>query len=193
MRLVIACLLLGMALSAQTQAPSVVQQAQGPCSVAVSGSNNQVFTCRGVDKQTADQILRILNRIMANQLDPALVITKLDEIQKAVGDIQQTAAKTPPAIDEKALVQIGKFAQAGQEIQGTFIRTSDVDLIAKQRADWIKQVADFLAKNVRESTAMQFINSHGEAMMGCPSGTAANGCGYWQDIEGKVNFLINLR
>jgi len=195
-RLLVLCSLLAIPLSAQTQAPSVRQQTQGPCSAAVSGSNNQVFTCQGIDKKTADQILRILNQITANQLDPALVITKLDEVQKAVGDIKKATANlqpSAPAIDEKTLVQIGKFAQAGREIQSTFIKTDDVPLMAKQETDWIKQINDFLVKNVRESAAIQFTNARGDAFMGCPVGHRADGCGYWQDIQGKINFLINLR
>lgn len=93
-------------LSTCAQTPSVVQGTQGPCSVAVSGNNNQVFTCQGIDKKTADQILKIVNRIMANQLDPALVLAKLDDIQKAVGDIQRSTAQRRLTPEQKrGLVQ----------------------------------------------------------------------------------------
>ena len=133
---------------------------------------------------------------MANQIDPALVIMKLDEVQRDVGDIKKATANlqpSAPAIDERTLVQIGKFAETGREIQNTFIGTDDVPLIAKQENDWIKQTYDFLLKNVRESAAIQFTNARGDAFMGCPTGHMANGCGYWQDIQGKISFLINLR
>ena len=158
--------------------------------MVISGNNNQVFTCqaRGVDKKTADQILRVLNKIMANQLDPAAVMAKLEDIQKAVGSIQ-TATN---AMDENILVQLARFAAAGQIIQNNFVKSDDVVLLGQQRNQWIMQVYNFLLKNVRESTAIQFLNAHGNASMGCPTGRSADGCANWQDIEGKRDFLNNL-
>ncbi len=95
-------------LAAQSQAPAVRQQTDGPCSVAVLGNNNQVFTCQGIDGKTADQMLRILNRIMAKQLDPTMVMAKLDEIQKAVSD------KVAPTSSVGAITQgPGSIAQLG--------------------------------------------------------------------------------
>lgn len=93
MRPLVLLLFFVIALPTSAQAPPAVQQTPGPCSVAMFGNNNQVFTCQGLDKKTADQILKIVNRIMANQLDPALVLAKLDEIQKAVGDIQRSTSQ----------------------------------------------------------------------------------------------------
>jgi hypothetical protein len=57
----------------------------GPCSPAVTGNNNQFsITCKGIGKEQGHQMLDILNRILANQLDPKAVMAKLDEILKAV-------------------------------------------------------------------------------------------------------------
>jgi hypothetical protein len=57
----------------------------GPCSPAVTGNNNQFsITCQGIGKEQGQQMLDILNRILANQLDPKAVMAKLDEILKAV-------------------------------------------------------------------------------------------------------------
>lgn len=188
MRLALLCFLFVAPVAAQTQ-PGVHQETEGPCSVAISGNNNQVFTCRGIDKRTADQILRILNKIMVNQLEPAAVMAKLEDIQKTVGDIK-TATN---ALDEKILVQLAGFVTTGQLIQNDFIKSNDVSRLAQLEDQWVQQVYDFLLKNVRASTAMQFTNAHGNASMGCPSGHSVQGCGYWQDIQGKRDFLNNLR
>jgi hypothetical protein len=57
----------------------------GPCSPAVSGSNNQFsINCQGIGKEQGQKMLDILNKILANQLDPEAVMAKLDEILKAV-------------------------------------------------------------------------------------------------------------
>src|SRR5208283_3209308 len=66
----------------------------GPCSPAVTGNNNQFkITCDGVDEAQGKELLKILNRISKEQLDPKLVMQKLDEIQKGVSDIKTGLAK----------------------------------------------------------------------------------------------------
>jgi hypothetical protein len=84
MRFLILCLLVAIPLSAQTQAPSTRQETPGPCSVAIRGNNNQVFTCQGMTKEQGAEFLKILNRISRNQLDPKAVMDKLDECLKAI-------------------------------------------------------------------------------------------------------------
>lgn len=57
----------------------------GPCSPAVTGNDNQFrITCQGIGKEQGQKMLDILNKILANQLDPKAVMAKLDEILKAV-------------------------------------------------------------------------------------------------------------
>jgi len=58
----------------------------GPCSPAVSGNNNQfTIKCPGINEEKGKRMLEILNKILANELDPEQVMAKLDEILKAVG------------------------------------------------------------------------------------------------------------
>ncbi len=57
---------------------------EGPCSPAVTGSNNTFTIHCGIDKKQGQKMLDILNKILANQLDPETVLAKLDEILKAV-------------------------------------------------------------------------------------------------------------
>jgi len=85
----LACLLAG-AVCAQPQTGSAT--VKDACSVANTGNNNTFTITCGVGKQQGDALLKIMNRIIANQLDPDAVMTKLDEILKAVNP--NLAAKT---------------------------------------------------------------------------------------------------
>lgn len=59
-------------------------ETSGPCSPAVSGSKN-IFTIKcGIDEKQGREMLKILNEILRNQIDPNAVMTKLDEIQKGI-------------------------------------------------------------------------------------------------------------
>jgi hypothetical protein len=60
-------------------------ETSGPCSPAVSGNSNQ-FTIdrKGIDKEQGQKMLDILNKILANQIDPKAVNEKLDEILKLI-------------------------------------------------------------------------------------------------------------
>jgi hypothetical protein len=51
----------------------------------VTGNNNQFkIDCKNISKEQGAKMLEILNKILANQLDPDAVMAKLDEILKAV-------------------------------------------------------------------------------------------------------------
>ena len=56
----------------------------GPCSPANTGDDN-IFTINcGIGKDQGQRMLDIVNKILANQLDPNAVMAKLDEILKTV-------------------------------------------------------------------------------------------------------------
>jgi len=60
-------------------------ETSGICSPAVTGNNNQfTINCQGLSQEQGAKMLRILNKVLAHQLDPEAVMTKLDEILKAV-------------------------------------------------------------------------------------------------------------
>jgi len=66
----------------------------GPCSPAVTGSYNQfTINCQGITKRQGEDFLRILNKILKNELDPSEVLKRLDDIQKGIEEIR---ARTPP-------------------------------------------------------------------------------------------------
>jgi hypothetical protein len=72
-------------LSCWTQATTTEEAvANGPCSIANSGSGNKIQINCGIGKEQGQKMLAILNKILAKQLDPDVVMAKLDEILKAV-------------------------------------------------------------------------------------------------------------
>jgi hypothetical protein len=80
MRYVLFLMLCVVPLHAQTTGTA---NTTGPCSPAVTGNNNQfMIKCDGVSKLEGDKILAVMNKILANQLDTATVLKKLDEILK---------------------------------------------------------------------------------------------------------------
>jgi hypothetical protein len=63
----------------------------GPCSPPVNGNHNKVTIQCEVAPARGKQMVAILNRILANQLDPADVMAKLDEILAATRASQDQA------------------------------------------------------------------------------------------------------
>jgi hypothetical protein len=60
-------------------------QTSGPCSPAVSGSNNQfTIKCSGINKAQGEELLKLLNKISQNQVDPRAVIRALDEMNSRI-------------------------------------------------------------------------------------------------------------
>jgi hypothetical protein len=74
-------------------------QTNGPCSPATSGNSNTFkIDCAGISKEQGKQMLDILNKILANQLNDQEVNTKLDELLKAsrassLGNLKSRAMK----------------------------------------------------------------------------------------------------
>ena len=64
--------------AAQPAPPSV--QTKGACSPVATGNNNTFSITCGIGKEQGQQMLGILNKILASQLDPNTVTAKLDEI-----------------------------------------------------------------------------------------------------------------
>jgi len=59
-------------------------ETSGACSPAVTGSNNAFTINCAINKEQGQKMLVILNKILSNQIDPDAVMSKLDEILKAV-------------------------------------------------------------------------------------------------------------
>lgn len=66
----------------------------GPCSPAVPGSHNTFnIRCSGVDSAQISELHKVLNKILANQIDTNAVMTKLNEI---LATTRETAARSRP-------------------------------------------------------------------------------------------------
>lgn len=67
------------------QSPSTgTAETKGACSPANTGNKNTFNIKCGIGKEQGDQILRILNKILADHLDPNAVMTMLESIQSQV-------------------------------------------------------------------------------------------------------------
>lgn len=65
----------------------------GPCSpVAAQNSGSITINCPGISGEEGRKMLAILNRILVNQINPDLVMVKLDEIQHGVSSIESELA-----------------------------------------------------------------------------------------------------
>jgi hypothetical protein len=83
----------------------------GSCSPAVTGNNNQFsINCQGISKEQGQKMLVILNKILDNQLDPAAVMSKLDEILRAVN----------PNIPTKTYFCNGQWKTTGASARAAF-------------------------------------------------------------------------
>jgi hypothetical protein len=90
-------LLIAIPCMGQTKATGEAKTA-GPCSPAVTGSNNKFqITCK-IDEKQGQKMVDILNRILSNQLDPDTVMAKLEEINNGVKDLQKEVNPYAPKI-----------------------------------------------------------------------------------------------
>jgi hypothetical protein len=86
MKILCLCLLAFALPCAAQQTPKTGDaKTSGSCSPAVTGNHNQfTIKCQGLSQEQGKKMLEILNKILANQIDPKTVDAKLDEILKAV-------------------------------------------------------------------------------------------------------------
>jgi hypothetical protein len=110
-------LLIAMPCMGQTKATGDAKTA-GPCSPAVTGSNNKFqITCK-IDEKQGQKMLDILNKILSNQLDPNAVMKKIDEMEASVKELheqQEFSGLLSPADDptpDNACRNIRKSADA---------------------------------------------------------------------------------
>jgi hypothetical protein len=95
-------------------APCLAQTANttsGSCSPIVTGNDGTVtIECKGMSDQLQGQLVDILNRILKNQIDPQLVMSKLDEISKGVGSLKERSVDA-----ERGVISIYDFNGAKRE------------------------------------------------------------------------------
>ena len=90
----------------------------GSCSPITTGDNNTFSITCGIGKQQGESLLRIVNKILADQLDPGVVMAKLEEILHAVNP---NAPKTTYTFDgSKRLISPGRTAMLVGEAYAEF-------------------------------------------------------------------------
>jgi hypothetical protein len=89
-------------------------QTRGICSPAISGSSNAkiTITCSTISPQKADQLVKLMNRILKEQIDPEKVYQQLDEIKASMGKID--AAVNPLA---HVAPEVAERVKRGQGLQ----------------------------------------------------------------------------
>jgi hypothetical protein len=75
-------------------------ETSGRCSPAVTGSKNTFTIYCGIDKKQGQRMLDILNRILANRIDPDAVMAKLDEIKASVEELRKHPPFRYASLDE---------------------------------------------------------------------------------------------
>jgi len=105
--------------------------------------------------------------------------------------------KTPSESNKIAIDGISQLAEKGTLIQQAWLSTGDTEALKSDYAKWLADAMKLLASELEASYGTQFQNARGSAFMGCPPGKSNEGCGYWQDIQGKratlMNFITELR
>lgn len=139
-------LTLSASVSAQTDSSQKVMKSStgGSCSPIVNGGSSQItINCNGLSAAKAGQLVTLMNRILAERLDLSEVNTKLDQLQSALGDINDTMtnamdpfAKAPPAM--VALLKQGELLSTRC---GTFV------------SDWSQMSQAASEQTLRDMTA----------------------------------------
>lgn len=87
---------------------------------------------------------------------------------------------------------MGFLADHGASIQKDWLRTNNDPALVKSYGEWIEECSTTLNNLSDAAYVIQFKNAHGSALMGCPTNHSVNGCGYWQEIQGKNQMLMNV-
>jgi len=112
----------------------------------------------------------------------------------AINPIPAAANQNSTApLAEQVLIEIQKLVGDGSTIQQDYRRTKDTAQLVKDRTAWISKVVDYLSKNVRQSTSLQFKNFQSATNQGCMVGYSVDFCATYNDIGGRMNFLSNLK
>jgi hypothetical protein len=103
---------------------------KGLCSVANTGSDNKIQITCGIGKNQGQKMLAILNKILANQLDPDAVMGKLDEIKEDVEQLRKHPPYRYPSLDKHTIevlaVALSKAPGPGAVSVSTRNPTSDI-------------------------------------------------------------------
>ena len=133
------------------------------CSPAVTGNvTTLTINCTGMSKEKAEDMVRLMNRILSKQLDPKMVYSQLDKIQGAlasIGDVVNPLGKASAA--DIALVDESQrlINSCNDFVQSWTLEVSKRQKSAASPAASSSQVATDLQENrakIDESKAAEF-------------------------------------
>jgi hypothetical protein len=130
MKITLIFLLSVLSVSARSQvvpAPATAK-VNGACNIANVGNNNKMVIQCGIGRTQAQRMVEILNRVLASQVDPSVVMAKLDEILETAkeGKVQQlTTGPNSPNI-------------AGNGNSVTYSNTSELPSLSRAQLQSIK-------------------------------------------------------
>lgn len=107
-------------------------ETKGPCSPAVTSSANQfIINCPGIGRDQGQKMLAILNKILAKQLDPNTVMTKLDQISSGIKDIQHRTGDRVLS-ESQADQSAGALSKSPEHISVVLIGNREANAYGKQ-------------------------------------------------------------
>ena len=115
-------------------------ETKGACSPANTGDKNTFNIKCGIGKEQGDKIIKLLNEILIEHLDPGAVMTKLKNIESQVNTtgVLEPASQTDAAdskLDPSVLtVYLGSFFVAVHGDKCTLLKISEKDVLWIERA-----------------------------------------------------------
>jgi hypothetical protein len=88
-------------------------ETKGPCSPAVTGSNNRfTISCQGINDKLGAQLIDLLNRVAKNQIDADAIMAKLDGCLTSQEKIKETMGgwKLDPEAQKRLTEKLTPFA-----------------------------------------------------------------------------------
>jgi hypothetical protein len=129
-------------LSCEIFGQSVTATTPGGCSSAIASGNGNVVTihCAGISTTKADQIIKLMNRILTERLDVAQINSKLDELETAMGSIND---------------QLNPLRKAPREAQELLNEGQNISTeCAMFASDWTSQGSTQLVSNMNTLRAL---------------------------------------
>jgi hypothetical protein len=171
-------------------------KSSGTCSPAVSGSNNRFFIeCKGISEEQMQQFSDILNKITKDQLDPKIVMTKLDDLVRGVTVLrEQEVIKHRELFDErerkrKIRSQISQFLNEASSIKQACRNVKEISELYKISDDWLLRVTNYL-KTTDVSYFARFNSAHGPMYsIDAPTGDHAR---VWNNVNVQAQVLAEI-
>jgi hypothetical protein len=179
------------------------------CNVANTGNQNTITITCGIDTKQAQQVLVILNRILAGQLDTKAVMRKLDELQRPNETF--TSGSSSPIVsgngntvtynnlspedattEQKKDIRItlAGFMSKGETLRARCFTDSSTNELEEAIDDWVQEVSLWLAAHLDASFVVQF--NHLQISAINPMGMSRDRLPIFRKVDQRVETLNNF-